>query len=107
MTTQTASRNDLRVLADIDRVIHEPARLMILAILSAAEQADFLYLQRETGLTAGNLSSHLARLEEAGYISIDKTFRGKLPLTTCRLTADGKRAFTAYRQQLAQVLAAQ
>lgn len=92
--------DDLRSLVDVDRLIHEPARLMIVAILSAVESADFLYLQRETGLTKGNLSSHLAKLEEAGYVEIEKTYRGKLPLTICRLTKSGQAAFKDYRKRL-------
>ena len=94
--------SDLRSLADIDRLIHEPSRTIILAILAAVESADFLYLQRETGLTKGNLSVHLSRLEEAGYVSIEKTYRGKVPLTLCRLTETGRKAFDAYRGQLKQ-----
>ncbi len=92
--------NDLRGLADLDRLIHEPARLLIVTILSAVESADFLFLQRETGLTKGNLSAHLSKLEEAGYVKIQKTFKGKLPLTVCKLTAVGSKAVTQYRQQL-------
>lgn len=91
---------DLRILVEVDRIIHEPARLMIVAILSAVESADFLYLQRETGLTKGNLSSHLAKLEETGYVEIEKTYRGKLPLTVCRLTKTGQAAFKDYRKRL-------
>jgi DNA-binding MarR family transcriptional regulator len=91
---------ELRRLVEVDRLIHEPARLMIVAILSAVESADFLYLQRETGLTKGNLSSHLARLEEGGYVHIEKTYRGKLPLTICRLTQAGQKAFQEYRKNL-------
>jgi DNA-binding transcriptional ArsR family regulator len=73
---------------------------MIVTILSAVNRADFLYLQRETGLTKGNLSSHLSKLENAGYIEIEKTYRGKIPLTVCKLTQDGLQAFTEYREQL-------
>ena len=91
---------NLRSLTDLDRLIHEPARLLILTILSPVASADFLFLQRETGLTKGNLSAHLSKLEEAGYVKIEKTFKGKLPLTVCRLTATGKKALTQYRQQL-------
>lgn len=92
--------NDLRGLTDLDRLIHEPARLLIVTILSAVESADFLFLQRETGLTKGNLSTHLSKLEEAGYVKIQKTFKGKLPLTVCKLTTAGGKAVTQYRQQL-------
>jgi DNA-binding transcriptional ArsR family regulator len=90
----------LRNLSAIDRVIHEPGRLMIVALLSAVEEADFLYLQYETGLNKGTLSSHLARLEDAGYIEITKTYRGKIPQTLLRLTSSGRRVFTEYRKQL-------
>jgi DNA-binding MarR family transcriptional regulator len=62
--------------------------------------ADFLFLQRETGLTKGNLSAHLSKLEAAEYVKIEKTFKGKLPLTVCKLTTSGKSALKAYRQQL-------
>jgi len=88
--------NGLKDLSSLDRVIHEPARLMIMTTLYAVQEADFVYLQRECGLTQGNLSSHLAKLEEAGYLVISKTFKGKYPLTLCSLTRTGRRAFEAY-----------
>ena len=91
---------DLRSLTELDRLIHEPARLLIVTILSTVESADFLFLQRETDLTKGNLSAHLSRLEEAGYVNIEKTFKGKLPLTVCKLTKAGQKAFNAYRLQM-------
>jgi len=87
-------------LTGVDRLIHEPSRSVILAVLSAVKSADFLYLQRETGLTKGNLTVHLSKLEAAGFITIEKTYRGKLPLTLCSLTEQGKLAFEEYRQQL-------
>ncbi len=86
-------------LLGLDRLIHEPARLAIITILNAVESADFLYLLRETGLTKGNLSVHLTKLQEAGYISIEKTYKGKLPLTICRLTEEGGDAFENYQAQ--------
>jgi DNA-binding MarR family transcriptional regulator len=86
--------------SDLDRVIHEPARLMIVTLLYAVQQADFLYLLHETGLTKGNLSAHLSKLEEAGYVRIEKTFRGKVPYTLVALTPEGRRAFETYRHQL-------
>jgi DNA-binding transcriptional ArsR family regulator len=92
--------DDLRGVTQLDRLIHEPARLLIMTVLASVASADFLFLQRETGLTKGNLSAHLSKLEEAGYVKIEKTFKGKLPLTICRLTAAGKRALAQYRQQL-------
>ena len=92
--------DDLRSLTALDRLIHEPARLLIVTILSTVESADFLFLQRETDLTKGNLSAHLSKLEEAGYVSIEKTFKGKLPLTVCKLTDAGRQAFDGYRRQM-------
>ena len=89
---------------EVDRVIHEPARLLIMTILSAVESADFLYLQREAGLTKGNLSSHLSKLEVAGYVEIKKTYRGKIPLTMCKLSAAGQAAFSDYRDQLKYIV---
>ena len=90
-------------LIGVDRLIHEPSRSVILTILSSVESADFLYLLRETGLTKGNLTVHLSKLETAGYIKIEKTYRGKLPLTLCSLTQEGKQAFENYRQQLRRI----
>jgi len=92
------SRSGL-ALESIDRLIHEPARLIIMTILNAVESADFLYLQRETGLTKGNLSAHLTKLEAEGYIAIEKTYKGKIPLTICRLSEAGRSAFGRYRAQ--------
>ncbi len=89
-----------RDLAGIDRVVHEPARLMILALLYPLESADFLYLLRETGLTKGNLSAHLAKLEEAGYLEVEKGFRGRVPQTTYSLTEEGRSAFRDYRDRM-------
>lgn len=94
----------LRDLSDVDRLIHEPARLMIVTILYAAEKADFIYLLHETGLTRGNLSTHLSRLEQAGYVQIEKTYRGKVPQTLCNLTPEGRTAFENYRKQLKQIV---
>jgi DNA-binding transcriptional ArsR family regulator len=94
------SGNGIKDLSSLDRVIHEPARLMIMTILFAVEEADFVYLQRECGLTQGNLSSHLSKLEEVGYLTISKTFKGKYPLTICRLTRSGRQAFQSYSTKM-------
>jgi DNA-binding MarR family transcriptional regulator len=96
--------DNLRSLGDLDRLLHEPARLMIATILFSAAEADFLYLLNATGLTRGNLSTHLARLEEAGYVEIEKTYKGKLPRTICRLTDAGRTAFDDYRKQLREIV---
>lgn len=92
------------LLDDIDRLIHEPARLLIVALLSVVESADFTFLMQQTGLTWGNLSSHMSKLEEAGYIEVEKTFKGKRPNTMLRLTTAGREAFHAYRQTMKGLL---
>lgn len=90
---------------DLDRVIHEPARLMLVALLAGVQEADFLWLQKESGLTKGNLSSHIAKLEEAGYVEVQKTFKGKIPLTVLRLTVAGGQAFEEYKRRMQGLLA--
>lgn len=95
---------DLGQIAGVDRVVHEPGRLMVLACLSVVTRADYLYVMRETGLTQGNLSSHLAKLEAAGYVSVEKTFVGKVPRTVLSLTEQGRAALGAYRDRLLGVL---
>lgn len=84
----------------LDRLVHEPARLVIMALLSPAESADFLYLLRQSGLTKGNLSSHLAKLETAGYVEIAKGYNGKTPHTVIRLSDAGRAAYKRYRAQM-------
>ena len=98
------STEELKRLTEVDRVIHEPARLLIVTLLSAVKEADFLYLQRESGLTKGNLSSHLLKLEQAGYIEIQKTFRGKIPLTLLHLTRAGGAALEGYKKKMKNLL---
>jgi len=92
-------------LTSIDRTVHEPARLMILAVLRGLESADFLFLLRQTELTRGNLSSHLSKLEAAGYVEIAKEFVDKIPRTLIRLTQAGQAALDAYRRDMGSVLA--
>jgi DNA-binding MarR family transcriptional regulator len=91
-------------LAGIDQVVHAPARLMILAYLYVVESADYVFLMRQTGLTWGNLATHLNKLGEAGYIKIEKTFVGKKPHSTVQMTEQGRAAFRAYKQSMRQVL---
>ena len=90
---------------ELDRVIHEPARLLIVALLAGVHEADFLWVLRESGLTKGNLSTHLARLEDSGYVEVEKTYKGKIPLTLLRLTRQGKAAFERYKKTLNGMLA--
>jgi DNA-binding transcriptional ArsR family regulator len=89
---------------ELDRIIHEPARLEIVALLAGVKEADFVYLAQITGFTKGNLSSHLSKLEESGYVEIEKTFRGKIPLTILRLTRAGRTAFEQYRAAMKEML---
>ncbi len=89
---------------EIDKLIHEPARLLIMSQLFVVETADAIFLQRQTGLTWGNLSSHMVKLEEAGYISVEKEIVGRKPRTTLKLTPKGRQAFLDYRKAIKQVL---
>jgi DNA-binding transcriptional ArsR family regulator len=91
---------------DPNRVIHEPARLKIVSVLSVVDCADFVFLLGETGLTRGNLSVQLTRLKEAGYIEIAKEFVGNGPRTVASLTDSGREAFKAYRAYLKSLLKA-
>ncbi len=88
----------------INKLIHEPARLSIMAVLSACAEADFKYLMNATSLTRGNLSSHLSKLETAGYIKIDKKFVNKIPRTTVSLTSLGRKEFADYTKQIREVM---
>jgi DNA-binding transcriptional ArsR family regulator len=81
---------------DLDRVIHEPARLRILMILSGVDVVDFNFLLETLGLTKGNLSSHMDRLEKAAYVEVIKSFKGKIPHTEFRLTKTGREALAGY-----------
>jgi DNA-binding transcriptional ArsR family regulator len=87
----------LQTLLDVDRLVHEPARLAILTVLASAEEVQFKFLEEALGLTRGNLSSHVSKLEEAGYLTVAKSFDGKLPVTSYRITARGRKALERYR----------
>jgi DNA-binding MarR family transcriptional regulator len=89
---------------DLDRVIHEPARLNIMLYLYVVEKADFVYLLHKTGLTKGNLSAHLQKLEENGYVEILKEFLNKMPHTLIRLTQRGRTAYEDYRSTILGLL---
>jgi len=103
MTTEPIG-TEQHPLAEIDALIHAPARLRILTYLYVVESVDYVFLNRMTGLTWGNLSTHLAKLEEAGYIEITKEFRDKKPSSTISLTGQGREAFRQYKQKMLQVL---
>ena len=99
-----AANMDLQPIADIDRTLHAPARLMILAILNVVENADFTFVMQQTGLTRGNLGTHLAKLEEDEYISVKKVFVERKPRTLYKLTDNGRRAIQSYRENMRQVI---
>ncbi|MBD3373500.1 helix-turn-helix domain-containing protein [candidate division KSB1 bacterium] len=88
----------------LDPLIHAPIRLGILSILVAVESAPFSYLKDRLDTSDGNLSTHLTKLEQAGYVSIEKSFQGKRPLTTCFMTEMGRKAFETYLEQLERIV---
>jgi len=94
----------LRNLAEVDRLVHEPARLMILMVLYTVEIADFTFMVNATELTDGNLSSHLSKLEAAGYVEIEKDYAGKKPRTQLQLTKEGRQAVENYRNTMRQAM---
>jgi DNA-binding MarR family transcriptional regulator len=88
----------------LDRLIHEPARLRLVTLLYVVDEADFVYLATQTGLTDGNISSHMAKLEGAGYVEIDKRFVDRKPRTLYRLTPAGRSAVDQYRAEIGDLL---
>ncbi|MFW9809012.1 MAG: winged helix-turn-helix domain-containing protein [Candidatus Thorarchaeota archaeon] len=95
--------NDPNSEGEIDRVIHEPSRLRIMAQLYVVESADFTFLLNQLGFTWGNLSSHLSKLEESGYVEVQKEFLNKKPRTILKLTSGGRKAFDDYRKAIDRV----
>ena len=89
---------------DLDKLIHEPARMSIMAVLYVLESADFPFIMNQTGLTWGNLSAHLTKLEAAGYVVVEKSFKGKRPNTNLKLSKTGREAFQKYISQMKQVV---
>jgi len=81
---------------ELNPLLHSELRLAVMSTLIGVEQADFVFLRKQTGATAGNLSVQLDKLQKAGYIAIEKTFRGKMPCTLCRITPEGISAFEEY-----------
>jgi DNA-binding MarR family transcriptional regulator len=102
--TEPILNPELANLSEIDRLVHEPARLMLMAVLYVIDSADFIFLMNQTGMTWGNLSAHMSKLEEAGYLEVEKTFKGRRPNTMLRLTPQGRSAFQVYRLKMKQVL---
>jgi DNA-binding MarR family transcriptional regulator len=103
MPTNEPRGDGLPPVKNFDKLIHEPARLLIMAHLFVVESIDFLFLMRQTGMTFGNLSSHMSRLEAAGYIEVEKEFVGRKPNTKLHLTEDGRSAFQEYRRNMRHV----
>lgn len=97
---------DPQNLLKLNRLVHEPARLLILTILAGAKRVEFTFLENVSNLSKGNLSSHMSKLEAAGLISVHKRFRGKRPLTELSITRAGRKALDDYRNQLAAVMEA-
>ena len=91
-------------LADLDKVIHSPARLMVMTYLYVVDSVDYVYLTHLTGLTWGNLATHINKLEEAGYVVVEKTFVDKKPYSVIKLTKKGRQAFKDYKKQMQDVL---
>jgi DNA-binding MarR family transcriptional regulator len=100
--TESTGKSDLAEVADLDRLVHEPARLAVMALLYVIDSADFTFLMNQTGLTWGNLSTHMTKLEDAGYIEVEKSFKGRRPNTTLRLTPQGRKAFHKYARKMKQ-----
>jgi DNA-binding MarR family transcriptional regulator len=92
--------------SDLDRLIHSPARLMVMTSLYVVEEAEFIFLMKMTGLTWGNLSAHLSTLEEGGYVAITKSFVGKKSTTMIRLTEAGRAAYRTYKEKFQEVFEA-
>lgn len=104
MSGKESIDSGLRNLAEVDRLVHEPARLMILMVLYTVESADFTFLVNATDLTDGNVSSHLSKLEDAGYVRIEKGYAGKRPRTTLQLTEEGRRAVDDYSRTMQEAI---
>lgn len=88
----------------LDRVIHEKGRLAIMSMLAASPELSFTEMRNALGMTDGNLTTHIRTLQEAGYLAVSKTYEKNRPLTTCSLTANGRKAFASYIDLLEQIL---
>lgn len=104
MSDATTGNEERSTIAEIDKLVHEPARLSIMTQLYVIESADFTFVMNQTGLTRGNLSSHMSKLEEAGYIDVEKKFVAKKPLTLMKLTDQGRKAFKHYVNSMKQII---
>lgn len=98
------TKDSLQHIPEIDKLIHEPSRLAIMAQLYVVQSADFLFLRPQTGLTTGNLSAHIRKLEEAGYVNVEKEFVNKKPHTILQLTDKGRAVFKEYIENMKQII---
>lgn len=101
--SETTNTPEIPQIPDIDKVIHEPARLSICSVLYVVTSADFTFVVRQTGLTWGNISAHVLKLEQAGYVEVTKEFIEKKPRTMLALTPAGRKAFDEYRKKMKQL----
>ena len=104
MPPEPNSQPDLEPIENLDPVVHAPARLMILAYLAGVVSADFTFLLNQTGLTRGNLATHINRLEDAGYVDVNKEFVDRIPRTLYKLTDSGRKAIQTYRKNMRRVI---
>ena len=104
MTDKAKNNTEHHPLADIDQIIHAPARLMILITLYVVESLDYVFLKNQTGLSWGNIATHLNKLENAGYVEIIKGYQGKKPQSLIQLTPQGRHAFKKYKNKLQGIL---
>jgi DNA-binding MarR family transcriptional regulator len=104
LMSENPNQANLSELINLDRLVHEPARLAVMALLYVIESADFTFVMNQTGLTWGNLSAHLSKLEEAGYLEVEKSFVNRRPNTMLRLTPQGKDVFQEYTRKMKQFL---
>jgi DNA-binding transcriptional ArsR family regulator len=104
LVSKTKKQKNSDDIIEIDKLLHEPARLKIMSNIYTANSTDFLLLKKQTGLSSGNLSAHLIKLEKAGYVSILKKFKGRRPHTTLKITKKGKEAFSSYKKKLISVI---
>ncbi len=101
---ESKDSREIPVHTEIDKIIHEPARLLIISLLFVVESANFQFLKTQTKLTDGNLSSHLSKLENTGYVNVKKEFVGKKPRTMLTITDEGRKSFIEYRKKMDQFL---
>jgi DNA-binding MarR family transcriptional regulator len=101
--SEKKANTSLASLTEVDRLVHEPVRLAVMALLYVVDSADFTFLMNQIGLTWGNLSAHLSKLEEAGYVEVEKSFKGRRPNTSLRLSPQGRAAFLEYIKTMNRV----